>query len=62
MIPTVPTMRLRYGPIKHAGPFLLAIEVDGAHVMGSPFALHCRVAHCKGFPGARTHDASSTKN
>ena len=41
-IPTVPTMRLRYGPIKHAGPFLLAIEVDGAHVMGSPFSLHCR--------------------
>ena len=52
MIPTVPTMRLRYGPIKHTGPFLLAIEVDGAHVMGSPFALHCR-------PGAAVANKSS---
>ena len=52
MIPTVPTMRLRYGPIKKAGPFLLAIEVDGAHVMGSPFALHCR-------PGAAVANKSS---
>ena len=42
MIRTVPTMLLRYGPIQRAGPFLLAIEVDGAHVMGSPFSLHCR--------------------
>ena len=52
MIPTVPTMRLRYGPIKKAGPFLLAIEVDGAHVMGSPFSLHCR-------PGAAIANKSS---
>ena len=52
MIRTVPTMRLRYGPIQRAGPFLLAIEVDGAHVMGSPFSLHCR-------PGAAVANKSS---
>ena len=35
-------MRLRYGPLEQAGPFLLAVTIDGSHVAGSPFLLHCR--------------------
>ena len=44
LIRTAPTMRLRYGPLQRAGPYLLAVTIDGAHVAGSPFLLNCRPA------------------
>ena len=44
LIRTAPTTTLRYGPLRQAGPFLLAITIDGAHVAGSPFLLQCRPA------------------
>jgi hypothetical protein len=44
LVRTAPTLRLRYGPLDRAGPFLLAVTIDGAHVAGSPFLLHCRPA------------------
>ena len=44
LVRTAPTMRLRYGPLHRAGPYLLAVTIDGAHVAGSPFLLTCRPA------------------
>ena len=42
LLRSAPSMRLRYGPLRQAGPFLLAVTIDGAHVAGSPFMLRCR--------------------
>lgn len=44
LVRTVSDIRLRYGPLERAGPFLLAVEIDGHHVAGSPFLLCCRPA------------------
>ena len=39
LIRSAPTMRLRYGPLQRAGPYLLAITIDGSHAAGSLLAL-----------------------
>ena len=36
MVRTAPSMRLKYGPLRRAGPFLLSVTIDGAHV-STPF-------------------------